>query len=244
MKYDDDLRLLPTLQEQVGDTAIKVGFSPLEFKWSDFEFYISNEMGLGGSNYRCSSLVYLETKENYFFRFRRSGEYFMPEFSPGRGLQRISTYENNCGWNQVLKLFAFWLSRLREEISVHDYWSELAGSSISKGQAYYSQAKVSFSSSEIFTIKDILLRLEEKINSEATLADEHKKYIHESFESLQDHLTKMDKRAGMQFIIGMLFTVGQILMPFLKEEKIREIINSAIHQIAATISFGANQLLK
>lgn len=149
-------------------------------------------------------LLYLGT--DYFFSIH-DGDYsgnFNVGFSPNDN-DMIGSFVN-LDWKWVKNKFAFWLENLKEEMLVKDIWT-----TISENKGLF---ETQFGDDENFTKDEIRLLeinlddINEKVQKEASIPDEKKKLLTESFEYLKKVAKRVTKLDWVNIAVGLILRLA------------------------------------
>ena len=202
--------LLRSQKNQIFDRIVKHGLKPTDFQWAQ-------EASRHGDRVSASRMTYRETE--WFFRidydhskaFRNWGcLYLLASQEPG-------LEQHNCvSFDGVLKHLTKWLSYLKANVAIPDFWA--APERYSPGQDFVRTEDLSdggFSDYEVQDVTASLHELENQIQTAFDLDEEQSSFVHQQMEYLVGAAKRQNKKDWFHTSIGVITTiaVGLALSP-------------------------------
>lgn len=242
MSIDHNCKLLPTQQKLIEKIVIENGFLMEDFKWRTTDFYVSDDLGMGGTRYLSSKLTYNITEDDFYFKFNQAIRQFKPEFSPAPG-QRFVKISDWIKWDRIGYFVGAWLRLLKNEseaMGILGKAMEFGFKSLDNSSSINGDQNID--ENEIKSIEVILDKIETKIVDGLKLEKYQAEFTRKELNEIKKNIKKLGKSGSRKFIIGTFLNIGLYLSDKINIAQLSKLISSEVNQILVILSEGLKSL--
>jgi hypothetical protein len=242
MPIDYNCKLLPTQQKTIERIITDEGFLLNDFKWGTTDYYVSDDVGMGGTHYLSSELTYNIKEEYFYFKFNQAIKLFRPEFSPAPD-QRFVRLSDWIKWEEIEHFIRGWLKLLKKQAEALGYLGkaiEFGFKDVKHPDDMPKDEKLN--EDEIESIKVILAKIEDKIDKHLELEEDEREFTKAEFNEIETNIRKLDKSGSRKYIIGTILNLGLFLSSKINLADLSKLISAEVNHILLILSEGIKSL--